>query len=180
MKVADFMTRQVVTVTPETSILEAARLMLDHKISGLPVVTNEGRVVGIISEHDLLRGKKRDAKTEGTHWLRLMMEQANLVDESARFKERKVSEAMTPDPVTITETAPLEEAGRLIGENDIKRLPVVRDHKLVGVIARADIVRAIIHAARKITDAAKRDKMMDARLLELERQSLLHRLRGPR
>ncbi len=87
---------------------------------------------------------------------------------------------MTPDPVTITETAPLEEAGRLIGENDIKRLPVVRDNKLVGVIARADIVRAIIHAARKITDAAKLNEMMDARLLELERQSLLYRLRGPR
>jgi CBS domain-containing protein len=107
-----------------------------------------------------------------------MIEQANLVDETAWFQERKVCEAMTPDPVTITETAPLEEAGRLIGENDIKRLPVVRDHKLVGVIARADIVRAIVHAARKITDAAKRGEMMDARLLELERQSLVHRARS--
>ena len=112
------------------------------------------------------------------HWLRLMIEQANLADETAWFQERKVCEAMTPDPVTITETAPLEEAGRLIGENDIKRLPVVRDHKLVGVIARADIVRAIVHAARKIADAAKRDEMMDARLLELERQSLVHRARS--
>ncbi len=93
MKVTDFMTRQVVTVTPETSILDAARLMLDHKISGLPVVTDEGRVVGIISEHDLLRGKKRDVRTERTHWLRLMIERANLAtnprgSKSARYPKR--------------------------------------------------------------------------------------------
>ncbi|MGO8914092.1 MAG: CBS domain-containing protein [Bradyrhizobium sp.] len=177
MKVKDFMTRQVVTVTPETSILDAARLMLDHKISGLPVVTDEDRVVGIISEHDLLRGGKSDVRAKRMHWLRLMIERANLADASARFQERKVRESMTSDPVTITETAPLEEAGRLMGENDIKRLPVVHDNKLVGIIARADIVRAIILAARKITDAAKRNEMTDARLLELERQSLLHRAR---
>lgn len=177
MKVEDFMTRQVVTVTPETSVLDAARLMLDYKISGLPVVTDEDRVVGIITEHDLLRGGKNDARAQRTHWLRLMIERADLADASARFQGRKVSEAMTPDPVTITETAPLEEAGRLIGENDIKRLPVVRDNKLVGIIARADIVRAIILAARRITDATKRNEMIDARLLELERQSLIHRAR---
>src|SRR5579859_2749457 len=177
MMVKDFMTHQVVTVTPETSIVDAARLMLDHKISGLPVVTDDGRVVGIISEHDLLRGRESDARAEGSHWLRLMIERANLADETARFQERKVREAMTHDPMTITETAPLEEAGRLIGENDIKRLPVVRDHKLVGIIARSDIVRAIILAARKITDAATRNEMLDARLIELERQSLLHRAR---
>jgi len=116
MKVKDFMTRQVVTVTPETSILDAARLMLDHKISGLPVVTDEGHVVGIISEHDLLRGGNSDVQTERSHWLRLMIERVNLTDESTRFQERMVCEVMTPDRVTITETAPLEEAGRLIGK----------------------------------------------------------------
>ncbi len=178
MKVKDFMTCLVVTVTPETSILDAARMMLDHKISGLPVVSDGGRVVGIISEHDLLRGKG-NARTERPHWLRLMIDQVNLTDQSARLQERKVREAMTPDPVTVTENAPLEEAARLIADNDIKRLPVVRDNELVGIIARADIVRAIILAARKITDAAKRDEMADARLRELERQSFLRRARLP-
>jgi CBS domain-containing protein len=79
--------------------------------------------------------------------------------------------------MTITETASLEKAGRLIEENDIKRLPVVRDNKLVGIIARADLVRAIIRASRKIKDAAKRDEIAATRLLELERQSFLHRAR---
>jgi CBS domain-containing protein len=174
VQVKDFMTCQVVTVTPETSILDAARLMLDHKISGLPVVNDGGRVVGIISEHDLLRDNVR---TKRTHWLRLMIDRVNLADESGRLHERKVCEVMTPDPVTITEAASLEEAGRLIEENDIKRLPVVRDDKLVGIIARADMVRAMIHAARKIKDAAKRDEIAATRLLELERQLFLHRAR---
>ena len=176
MKVKDFMTCQVVTVTPETSILDAARLMLDHKISGLPVVSDGGRVVGIVSEHDLLRD---NVQTKRTHWLRLMIDRVDLADESGRLHERKVCEVMTPDPVTVAETASLEEAGRLIEENDIKRLPVVHDDKLVGIIARADMVRAIIRAARKIKDAVKRDEIADARLLELERQSFLHRARLP-
>jgi CBS domain-containing protein len=179
MKVKDFMRHEVVTVTPDSSILDAARLMLDHKISGLPVVDGLGRVVGIISEHDLLRGDERAGRTKRPHWLRLMMERTNLADESARFQQRKVREAMTPDPVTIAETATLEEAGRLIEENDIKRLPVVREGKLVGIIARADLVRAVILAGRKITDAAARDEMKDRRLVELERQSFLHRARLP-
>ena len=109
MKVKDFMTCQVVTVTPEASILDAARLMLDHKISGLPVVNDGGRVLGIISEHDLLRDK---TQTKRTHWLRLMIDRVNLADESGRLHERKVCEVMTPDPVTITEAASLEEAGK--------------------------------------------------------------------
>jgi CBS domain-containing protein len=179
MKVKNFMTRQVVTVTPESSILEAARLMLDHKISGLPVVADGGRIVGIISEHDLLRGGRSEGRPERSHWLRLMIERADLANEAARFQQRRVRDAMTPDPVTIAETASLEEAGRLLAEHDIKRLPVVRDNQLVGVIARADIVRGIILAAHRITDAAKRNEMTDARLLELERQSLLHRARSP-
>jgi CBS domain-containing protein len=175
MKVKNFMTREVVTVAPEASILDAARLMLDHKISGLPVVNNGGRVVGIVSEHDLLRD---NVQTTRPHWLRMMIERVNLADESGRLHERKVCEVMTPDPVTIAETASLEEAGRLIEENDIKRLPVVHDNKLVGIIARADMVRAMIGAAHKITDAAMRDEIANARLLELERQLFLHRARS--
>jgi CBS domain-containing protein len=179
VQVKDFMTCRVVTVTPDTSILDAARLMLDHKISGLPVVTDGDRVVGIISEHDLLRRGSSDTRSGQLHWLRLMIEPANLADQSARFQQRRVRDVMTPNPVTINEAAPLEEAGRLIGENDIKRLPVMHGNKLVGIIARADIVRAIIPAARKLTDATKRDEMTEARLLELERQSFFHRARLP-
>ncbi len=173
------MTRQVVTVTRESSILDAARLMLAHKISGLPVVDDGRGLVGIISEHDLLRRGKNEVRAERPHWLRLMIERINLANASSCFHDRKVGEVMTSNPVTIAETASLEEAGRLIAEHGIKRLPVVRDSHLVGVIARADLVRAIIGANRKVKDAAKRSEITDARLLELERQLLLHRAGRP-
>ena len=179
MIVESFMTRQVVTVTPETPILDAARLMLQHKIGGLPVVSEGGRIAGIITESDLLRGGKSDVRTKPPHWLRLMVERGSLTDESTRLAERKVSDVMTPDPVTIAETAPIEEAAHLIAEHDIKRLPVVHDNKLVGIIARADIVRGIIKAARRLTDATMRSEMTDEHLLELQRQSLLRRARMP-
>jgi CBS domain-containing protein len=179
MIVKNFMTRQVVTVTPETSILDAARLMLQHRIGGLPVVTDGGRIAGIITESDLLRGDNSDVRTKPPHWLRLMVERGSLADECARFGERRVSDVMTPDPVTIAETAPIEQAAHLIEERDIKRLPVVRDNVLVGIIARADIVRGIIRAARRLTDAAIRSEMTDEHLLELQRQSLLNRARTP-
>jgi CBS domain-containing protein len=177
MRVGEFMTREVVTVTPESSILEAARLMLEHKISGLPVVNGEGRLVGIVSEHDLLRQGKNQMPAKRPHWLRMMIEKAGFADEAVAFHQRTVGDVMTADPLTVTEATPLEQASRLIEEHGIKRLPVVRNSHLVGVIARADLVRALTRAIRKATEAARRDQMADDRLAELERQSWLHRVR---
>lgn len=174
MLVRDFMTRPVVTVTPESSILDAARLMLEHRVSGLPVVNGEGRLVGIVSEHDLLRSGKHEVEAERPHWLRVMIERASLASESAGFHDRKVGDVMTPDPLTVTEAAPLEQAGRLIEEHGFKRLPVVRDHQVVGVIARADFIRALARAISK----AKHDGAPNARLLELEQEFWRLRARG--
>jgi CBS domain-containing protein len=177
MKVGNFMTRRVITATPETPILDAARLMLEHKISGMPVVNHGGRVVGIVSEHDLLRRGKNEVRAARPHWLRLMIERAGMADESARLSDRRVGEVMTPDPVTISEAASLEDACGLIEQHGIKRLPVVRDNQLVGVIARADLVRALTRAIHRADQATRHDAMTNARMLELERQAWLVRAR---
>lgn len=177
MRVEHFMTRQVVTVAPDTPILEAAQLMLRHRVSGLPVVDASGCVVGLISERDLLGRRKDDAGMERPHWLELMLERAELADVPARFRDRKVSEVMTLNPVTVTAASPIAEACRLIGEHGIKRLPVVEDGKLVGIIARADLVRALARAAEKTATAKKPEVSVDARLIELERQNWRHRAR---
>ncbi len=87
---------------------------------------------------------------------------------------------MTPDPVTVTEATPLEQASRLVAERGFKRLPVVRGRALVGIIARADLVRALTQAILEVAETAERDARFKARLVELERQSLLHRTRSPR
>jgi len=180
MRVVDFMTRNVVTVTPDTPVLVAARQMLERKISGLAVVDGAGGVIGIVTEHDLLRdgGPKGEAKRP--HWLQLIIERTGLNHEAARFHARTVGDVMTRDPVTVTEATPLEEAGRLITEHGFKRLPVVRGRELVGIVARADLVRALTQAIHSAAASAEHSAISNARLIELERQSLLFRTRPPR
>ena len=177
MRVSDFMTREVVTVRPDTPVLIAARQMLERKISGLPVVDAAGCVVGIVSEHDLLRHRETEGGTKRPHWLQLIIERSGLADEAGRFSVRTVGDVMTSNPVTVTEATPLEEASRLIEEHGFKRLPVVRGRELVGIIARADLVQALTQAIRRAAEAAERDASFKARLIELERQALLHRTR---
>ena len=96
----------------------------------------------------------------------------------ALFRDRKVSEVMTSNPVTIGTASSLEDAGRLIEERGIKRLPVVQDGKLVGVIARADLVRALAKAIARGAKAAEPDVGAIAHMVELERQMLRNRARG--
>jgi CBS domain-containing protein len=176
MRVADFMKAEVVTVTPDTPVLVAARLMLERKISGLPVVDEAGRPVGIVTEHDLLRRVTAGEGESRPHWLERMIAPADLAGNGARL--RKVAEVMTRDPVMVAEGTPLEEASRLIEERGFKRLPVVRDGKLVGIIARADLVRALTQVIRRASVAAERDAGLKSQLVELERQALLYRTRS--
>ena len=98
MRVADFMTREVVTVRPDTPVLIAARQMLERKISGLPVVDDAGCVVGIVTEHDLLRDGEPEGGTKRPHWLRLIIERTGLADEAGRFHVRTVGDVMTRIP----------------------------------------------------------------------------------
>jgi CBS domain-containing protein len=170
------MTRRVITVTPDTPILAAAQLMLEHKISGLPVVDAAAHVVGMVSERDLLC-ERDDGQMKRPNWLALAIDPAKVASMPTLFRDRKVSEVMTQNPVTISAAAPLEEAGRLIEERGIKRLPVVQDGTLVGVIARADLVRALTKAIARGAKAAEPDVGAIAHLVELERQMFRNRAR---
>ena len=175
--VGNFMTRRVIAVTPDASIVDAAKLMLEHKISGLPVVDAARHVVGIVSEHDLLRRRESDEGKQRSHWLQLMSERAGLADKSARFHDRKVNEVMTPNPVTVAATSSLGEACRLIEDRGIERLPVVHNGELIGIIARADLVRALAQTIESAAAARTRDVSVEERLRELEQQSLRNRAR---
>ena len=143
MMVREFMTPRVIAISPDASIADAAKLMLENKISGLPVIDATRHVVGIVSEHDLLRPREGDKGKLGSHWLQLMIERARLVEESARFQDRRINDVMTPSPITVAPNSSLGEACRIIEERGVKRLPVVENGKLVGIIARADLVRAL-------------------------------------
>lgn len=174
------MTARVVTVHPELPIAEAAQLMLDNNVSGLPVTDAAGSVVGIVTEHDLLRRHADGSRSQPPHWLQFMVKRLEMADETARFHEAKVAEVMTRNPMMVTEDTPIEEACRLIGKYGFKRLPVVRDGRLVGIVARADLVRALGIAAGEISYAHDRAARAEARMAELQREAILYRTHWPR
>jgi CBS domain-containing protein len=175
VRVESFMTRRVVTITPATTLLAAARLMLEHRVGGLPVLDASARIVGIFSESDLLReaGKGED----GSPWLQLMVGADGAPAGPSRLDARKVGDIMTRHPITIAPDTSIAEACRLLHEHRLRRLPVVESDKLVGMIARPDLVRAVAVSAEKTSSAPTRDVSVDARVAELERQMWRNRAR---
>lgn len=175
MKVRDVMTSPVVSVGPDTTLLEAGELMLKHDISGLPVLDKDARLVGLITERDFLRPTGSGRGYQRPRWFQVLTGQAK--DGFRRHADRKVAEVMTADPVTITEETPLEEVVGLMGHHLIHRLPVMRGAKLVGIVSRADLLRALVQSLHKTSALSKRDEDIRARMTELERESWLHRTR---
>jgi CBS domain-containing protein len=174
MEVGDFMTTEVVTIRSDSPVRDAARLMLERKISGLPVVDASNHVVGIVTEHDLLRRRADEPGAKPPHWLQLMIEPAAITNESVRSQEAKVEEVMTRDPLTIMRETPIEEACRLITKRGVKRLPVVRDGRLVGIVARADLVRALDIAVGRISRSEERAARAEALTTSLQMESIMH------
>src|SRR6476469_407793 len=133
MKVKDVMTSPVVSIEPESSVLEAIRIMLQRHISGLPVVDKEGGLVGIITEGDFLRRAETGTQRRRPRWLEFLVGSGRLAQEYAHSHGRKVSEIMTPDPVTVEEDAPLDDVVKLMEKRQIKRVPAVRGNNVVGL-----------------------------------------------
>jgi CBS domain-containing protein len=173
VRVEDFMTRRVVTITPDTTLLTAAKLMLEHRVGGLPVLDASARIIGIFSESDLLREEGED----GSPWLQMMVGPDGEPAALPRLDTRKVGDIMTRQPITIAPDTSIAQACRLMHEHRLRRLPVVEGDKLVGMIARADLVRAVAVSAEKATPAPMRDVSVDARMAELERQIWRNRAR---
>jgi CBS domain-containing protein len=178
MKVGDFMSTPVVTVRPDSPIMDAAQLMLKHHVSGLPVVDDNGRVVGIVTEHDLLRRTDRPSSQQ-PYWLLLMIEGAAVAKEFVRFDDAKVKEIMTSDPLVVMEDTPIEDVCRMMEQRGIKRLPVAQDGRLVGIVSRADLVRALATAIRLLTQANERQAAARSLMVELQRESMVNRARSP-
>lgn len=142
---ADVMTRDVVTVRPDDTLRRAAQLMLKRGVAGLPVVDVHGRIVGVVSEADLVRPD--EAAEQRVHrWLDMLADGEALAPEllaTIDAANRPVAKVMRADPITIAETTPLREVANLVGRDNVRRVLVVTDGKLVGIVARRDLVRAL-------------------------------------
>jgi CBS domain-containing protein len=171
MRTGDVMTRQVLSTEPSATVLHAVQLMLQNKISGLPVVDAGGALVGIVTEGDFLRRAETKTERPRPRWLEFLMGPGRLADEYVHTHTRKIADVMTANPRTVTEDTPLEEVVEIMEKHRIKRLPVMNGKKLVGVVSRANLLQALASlapgaSAPAATDAAIREKL----LTELEHQ----------
>jgi CBS domain-containing protein len=171
MNAGDIMTPKVVSVMPDASILEAMRSMLANRISGLPVVSENGKLVGIVTEGDFLRRAETGTQQRRSRWLELFTSPGKLAQEYVHTHGRKVSDVMTPDPLTITEDTPLDVVVSLLEERRIKRLPVVRSGVVVGIVSRANLLHALASLAREQPNEGQTDAAIRAQIYaELNRQ----------
>jgi CBS domain-containing protein len=172
MKAKDVMTSPVVSIEPDASIWQAVRIMLQRHISGLPVIDQKGALVGIVTEGDFLRRAETGTQRRRPRWLEYLIGPGRLADEYTRAHGRKVSEIMTADPLTVREDTPLDEIVRLMEKRQIKRVPVVRDQQVVGIVSRANLVHALASVARDIRPASAGDRAIRDRIVaELASQS---------
>jgi len=172
MLVEAIMTTPVISVAPSTPIPDAARLMLAHRISGLPVVASDGALVGMVSEGDFLRRGELGTQRKRSWWLELLVGPGTIADDYVRAHGRKVGEVMSSDIETTRRNATLDEVVETMSRRRIKRLPVVENGKLVGIVSRSDLLRAMADAL-PIADAAVVDdeRIRTDILSELARQS---------
>jgi CBS domain-containing protein len=139
MRVADVMSKQLVVLMPGHSVRHAARILLENRISGTPVVDAD-KVVGILTEGDLLRRVELGTDASPSHHL---LSPAGTARDYVRTHSWRVADVMSSPVVTVDEDMPLSEAAVLLGTRGIKRVPVLRDGLLVGILSRADLLKLI-------------------------------------
>ena len=165
MRAHQIMTRGVITVTPDAPILEAANTMLRWHVSGLPVVDAAGKLVGIVSEGDFIRRSEIGTQRKRGRWLNFLLGAGATATDYVQEHGRKVSDVMTRDPISITENATLEEIVASMEINGVKRLPVMRGDKIVGIVSRANLLQAVASLVREIPDPTADDDHIRSRII---------------
>jgi CBS domain-containing protein len=170
MKAADVMVSPVITVGAECSVQDLADILLDNHISAVPVVSNDGGLVGIVSEGDLIRRTETDTERRRSRWLALLVGAQPLAAEFVKSHACRVADVMTRNLIVAAPDTPLRHVASLLEKNGIKRVPIVSEGKLIGIVSRANLVQALASARKEIkAAAATSDRMI--------REELLSRLR---
>jgi len=144
MNAADIMVKAVITAGPDDQVREVAAKMLERHISGIPVVDGGGRVLGVVSEGDLIRRPEIGTDRAKTGWLHLFIGDEERAREFVKSHGRKVREIMTQPAICVAADTPLDEVVRLMEQHRVKRLPVLQGGKLAGLVTRADLLRALV------------------------------------
>ena len=171
MNAEHIMTREVISIDPDSTVLQAARLMLQHHISGLPVIDKNGNLVGVLSEGDFLRRSETRTERHRSRWLEFLMGPGRMAAEYTHSHGSKVSEVMTTEVQTVDEVTPIEDIVELLERRRIKRVPVVCGGQVVGIVTRSNLMRAMVSLARKVPPSASDDATIrDCMLAEMANQ----------
>lgn len=158
MDAASVMTRDVATASPDTLIEDAIATMVSRRVSGLPVVDKDGALVGVFTEGDLLRRAELGTEMHHSGWLRFLRGPEREAADYVRANTHRVGDLMTGNPVSAEPTTPLDEVVQLMEARHIKRVPIVSAGRLVGVVSRFDLVRALGVAIRATRGAPQGDE----------------------
>jgi CBS domain-containing protein len=167
MNASDIMVSKVITVGPDANVRDVARILLDNRISAVPVVDEDGNLVGILSEGDLMRRRETGTERHRTWWLAMLSSNEVLAGEYIRAHAHKVADLMTRQVITAGPETAAGDIASLMEKNGIKRVPIVKDGKIIGIVSRSNLLQAlasapkedIISASVKINDATIREKV---------------------
>jgi len=165
MKAADVMVTNVITVTPDASIQDVARILLTNRISGVPVVASNGELLGIVSEGDLMHRAEAGTGRRRPWWLAMLTGREVLAGEYVKEHSRKVADVMSAPVITAGPDTPLQDIATILEKNGIKRVPIVKDGRVRGIVSRANLLQALASLPRSAaaagpSDTAIRDDVM--------------------
>ncbi len=165
MRAIDVMVRDVVTVHPDTDVAEAIKLMSEHDVSALPVVDAAGNLVGVLSEADLIHRAELGTEKQRPWWLEAVTGASTLATEFAKSHGKKVGEVMTDGVISVAEETPLSEIAAIFERKRIKRVPVVKDGKLVGIVSRSNLIQALASVVGRMDQHDESDRQIRLDLL---------------
>jgi len=169
MKAQDVMVRNVLTVGPDTSVAEAVAMLVTHDISALPVVNPDGSLIGILSEADLLEREELGAEHHYPWWIESLTPASKLAERVAKAHGKRVSEVMSTNVIFASEDTPASEIAALLETHRIKRVPIINDDKIVGIVSRSNLMQAL--ASCKLAEPrSKTDRSIRLELLDRLRQ----------
>jgi CBS domain-containing protein len=165
MRAIDVMVRDVVTVRPDTDVAGAIKLLAEHDVSALPVLDKDGNLIGMLSEADLIHRTEIGTEKHRPWWLEAVIGATTLAQEFAKSHGKKVGEIMTTGVISVTEETPLSEIAALFERKRIKRVPVVKDGKLVGIVSRANLIQALASVVGRMDQHDETDRQIRLELL---------------
>lgn len=171
MQAKDVMTTKVASVSVDTGVSEIAKLMLDRRISAVPVVDRHDHAVGIVSEGDLMRRPESETERHHSWWLTMVAMPEERAADYVKTHGLRAEDVMSQPVISVEEETPVGEIAQLLEERNIKRVPVISDGKIVGIVSRADLLRGLASGGQSTADVSADDQSVRERILaELERQ----------